>query len=179
MGTDRRLLTPEDIYNIPAELYPLPVLSDNVRNIFSAGIKAHSKGSYSHFMWLIAPGELASMQMTGYKKRKLKSYLGNAILKIILCSKWTELDRKIVMDTIHCELSQPWYKKMYDFLAYPGQLIGIHKMQVPGFDICSDKARYIKLVDPDYDLDYPDPVQVNEWFKNNSNYPEYGWYTPD
>jgi hypothetical protein len=175
-----RWMTKEDLFRIPQEYMPMIVLSDNLRNIFSAGIKAHTNGCYGHMMILIAPGVLASMQTNGFKRVLLKSFLDDDRLKLWWCPEWTDADRKKIMDEINRELKRPWWQNCYDFLSYPGQLFNIHWLQVPGFDICSDKAKYLKLVDKDYDLENPDPEQVNRWLEEHQpKYQVYGRYTPD
>jgi L-rhamnose mutarotase len=175
-----RYLTASELLQIPQQLMPMPVLSDNLRSFFSAGIKAHSKGCYGHFMWLVAPGVLASMQTNGFKLVKLSSFLDDDRLKIWWCPEWTDADRKKIMTEVNRELTRRWWRNCYDFLSYPGQLFGLHWLQVPGFDICSDKAKYIGLVDKDFDLENPDPQQVNRWLEEHQpRYQVYGRYTPD
>jgi len=176
----QRYLTKEDLFSIPEALLPMPVLSDRIRNFFAAGIKAHTEGCYGHFMWLISPGTLASMQTNGYKRVKLDSFLQNDRLKLWWCPAWSDADRRKIRDAIETELKRPWYRNLYDFLAYPGQLLNIHWLQVPGADICSDKSKYLKLVDKDFDLKNPDPEQVNKWLEEHQpKYQVYGRYTPD
>lgn len=177
-----RWLTKEDLFRIPQEYMPMVVLSDNLRNIVSAGIKAHTKGCYGHLMILIAPGTLASMQTNGFRKFKLESFLNDDRLKLWWCPEWTEKDRAVIQSAIKKELDQKWWQgNRYDFLSYIGQLTGWKWIQSPfkNVDVCSDKAKYLSLVDPDYDLKNPDPQEVNKWLEAHPKYRVYGRYTPD
>jgi len=180
-----RYLTRKELFEIPEAMMPMPVLSDNLRNIFSAGIKAHTHGCYGHFMWLIAHGTLASMQTNGFKRVKLESFLRDDRLKFWWCSAWTEADRRKILDAIHGELKRPWWRNRYDFLSYIGHLTGWRWIQSPWSDVCSDKAKYIAMVDPAYDLENPNPEDVNRWLESRRDqdgrpvYRVYGRYTPD
>lgn len=179
----QRYLTKDELFTIPESLMPMPVFSDNLRNVVSAAIKAHTKGCYGHFMWLIAPGTLASMQTNGFKRVKLDSFIDNDRLKFWWCVTWTNADRKNVQRAIEKELEKKWWQgNRYDFLSYLGYLVGWKKIQspFPNVDVCSDKGKYVKLIDKSYDLVNPDPEELNAWFeKNQPKYQVYGRYTPD
>lgn len=178
-----RWLSKEDLFAIPKEFLPMPVLADNLRNIVSAGIKAHTSGCYGHFMWLIAPGTLASMQTNGFKRVKLSSFLNDDRLKLWWCPEWTDKDRSAIQSAISKELNKKWWQgNRYDFLSYIGYLTGWKWIQSPfkDVDVCSDKAKYLGLVDKDYNLINPDPQEVNKWLEaHKPKYQIYGRYTPD
>lgn len=178
-----RFLTKADLFTIPQEFMPMIVLSDNLRNMVSAAIKAHTKGCYGHLMILIAPGTLASMQTNGYKRVKLDSFTDNDRLKLWWCPEWTDKERKQILIEIDKELKRKWWQgNRYDFISYIGQLTGWKWIQSPfqGVDVCSDKAKYLKMVDKDYDLINPDPEEVNRWLEDHQpKYQVYGRYTPD
>lgn len=178
-----RYLTREELFAIPQEFMPMPVLSDNLRNPVSAMIKAHTKGCYSHMMWLIAPGLLASMQTNGFKRVKLESFLNDDRLKLWWCPEWMDSDRSAILSAINKDLSKKWWQgNRYDFLSYIGYLTGLKWIQSPDkdVDVCSDKGKYISLVDKDYKLVNPDPQEVNKWLEaHQPKYQVYGRYTPD
>lgn len=176
---DKTLLSTVDIYAIPQELMPMMVLTDNSQNLIAAGIKAHTDGMYGHFMWLVKPGVCASMQTNGYKLVKIKSFFDENRIKFWYNPEWTTQDRAKIIKSIMDEINRPWYKNLYDFFAYPGQLLGLHWLQIPGWDICSDKMKHVRAVDKRYDLNNPDPEQVNKWIKKTEPYTVYGRYTPD
>jgi hypothetical protein len=178
-----RYLSRDELLQIPQQLMPMPVLADNLRNIVSAAIKIHTSGAYGHMMWLIAPGTLASMQTNGYKRVKLESFLDGDRLKLWWCPDWSDKQRKAILDAINKELKKNWWQgNRYDFISYIGQLTGLKWIQSPfaNVDVCSDKGKYISLVDHDYNLVNPDPEQVNKWLENHQpKYQVYGRYTPD
>lgn len=173
-------LTKDELFSIPYEKLPMPVLSDNLRSFLAWGIKVHEQGSYNHFMWLMDKGILASQGFFGFKREPLEDYLKKYRLKLWECFTLTPDQRWLIRKTILDELARPWYRNCYDILAYPGQLLGWHWLQVPGMEICSDKSKYLELVDPEFDLSYPDPEQVNRWLTEHpERYRIYGRYTPD
>lgn len=175
---ENTFLTAKDLENVPPEMLPMPVLSDNLRSFFSWGIKAHEQGCYSHFMWMIYPGILAT-QNSLFQKESVNAYIKKCRLKLWYCKTWTVDDRIKVINKIEQDLNLPWYKRLYDYPAILGQLFW-HEFQTPGFSICSDKGVYLKEIDPTYDLRFPDPAQVNTWLTEHPDkYEVYGRYVPD
>lgn len=175
-----RFLTREELFEIPISQMPMMVLSDNLRNIFSAGIKAHTHGCYGHFMWLIAPGTLASMQTNGFKRVKLESFIKDNRLKLWWCPEWTSDQRKQIIAAIEKKLKLPWYKRRYDFLAYIGQLTGWRWIQSPWAEICSESFGFVKVAEPEFNIVNPNPEDINDWLeKHQPRYQVYGRYTPD
>jgi len=171
-------LTQADLENVPSAMLPMPVLSDNLRSFFSWGIKAHAKGCYNHFMWMIYPGVLASQNFL-FQSQPVKDYFDTCRLKLWHCKTWTPADRLSVIKAIENKLKQPWYKRLYDIPAIFGQLFW-KEIQTPGLRICSDYGDYLKLADPSYNLRFPDPEQVNSWLEEHpERYEVYGRYVPD
>jgi len=175
-----RYLSAEELLEIPEALMPMPVLSDNLQSPVSAGIKAHTHGCYGHFMWLIAPGAFASMQTNGYKMVKVEDFIGSDRLKLWYFPGWTEADRAKVRKAIDKELNRPWWKNRYDFFSYLGHLTGLRWIQSPWSDVCSDKGKFIGLVEKDFNLRAPNPEEVNHWLESIKPRAQiYGRYTPD
>lgn len=173
-----RILSLDEIRSIPAQYYPLMVFSDSVRSFFSLGVKIRTKGSYGHFMWLIGPDELAS-QWFIFRRFKVDHYR-NSILKLVHNPQWSPAGKAVLLTAIQKDLAKPWIKTRYDALAILGQLVGLKWIQTPWLKICSDYASYLGLVDSEYDLKYPSPVDVNQWTKeHNPPYEVYGRYMPD
>lgn len=168
-------LSHDQLFLIPASEMPMPVLSDNVRSVISGAIKAHSKGMYNHFMWLIEPGVLATQNVTGFKRCPLKDYASGSRMKFFRSLTWDEDQRAAIIAQINADLDQPWYKRRYDFLAYFGHLTRIRAIHSPWSEICSEKARYI----PEFNLRNPSPQDVNAWLESRYDFSVYGRYTPD
>jgi len=172
------LLSQEEILNIPSDLMPMPVLSDNLTSFFAWGIKSHTKGAYNHFMWLVEPGIVASQGFT-FSKESIEKYFKGYRLKFWYDPDWTSLERLVIQAYIDRSLNRPWYSRLYDWPAIVGQLFW-HKFQTPGLKICSDYGEALKEVDSNYDLECPDPTQVNKWLeKYPEKYKVYGRYVPD
>lgn len=172
------LLTRDDVMAIPAGRLPMPVFSDNLRSFFSWGIKVHEEGCYNHFMWLIRPGIVASQNAT-FTEEPIRNYFKKCRLKFWHRPSWTPEQRKTIIDAIAADLAKPWYRRLYDPLAILGQVLHMDFIQTPGIDICSDKGKYLALVDVNYDLTHPDPEQINHWLMEQRQYEVYGRYMPD
>jgi hypothetical protein len=171
------LLSKEDVLNIPKELLPMPVLSDNLRSFMAWGIKAHTRGSYNHFMWLIRPGVFASQNFL-YAEQPASDYFEKYRLKFWCHRGWTPEDRVKIIGAIEDHLKKPWYCRLYDVPAIFGQLVW-HDIQIPGLQICSDSGAYLGRIDERYKLRHPDPQQVNQWLEDHPDYHVYGRYLPD
>lgn len=173
------ILSRDDVLAIPDELCPMFVLSDNMRSLMSWGIKVHERGSYNHIMLLMPGGRVATQDLT-FREVPVTEYLkGRHRLKFWHCPLWTVDQRHTILANVYRDLDRPWYKRIYDPLAIVGQLVRLDWIQTPGLDICSDKARYLALVDPLYDLAHPDPENVNRWLEESRRYQVYGRYIPD
>ena len=172
-----RILTAEEVRGI--DTFPMAVLSDNLGSVIAGAIKGHTRGAYNHFMWLIEPGILASQDLF-FKRVPVSEYLtGRFRLKFWMNPAWTPNQREAIIAALKKDLDKPWYRKIYDWPAIIGQALGWKWLQTPGIDICSDKAGLLALVDFRYDLECPDPQDVNAWFERTHGYEVYGRYLPD
>jgi len=164
--------------NIPNEDLPLAVLSYNYRSFISTAITIRESGSYNHFMWMHEPGKFAT-QDWWFREIKAEKYLKHHRLKFWYDPAWSNTQKILIKERIYAELSKPKWKTRYDLLAIFGQLIGITGIQIPWTKICSDHAKYISIIDPRYNLEHPDPEDVNQWLKNHPNYFVYGRFSND
>lgn len=177
-GEYERVFTLDDIKSIPPGAYPFMVFCDNVRGLFSLGVKIRTKGVYGHYMWLIAPDTFASQWF--YFRLFTVDNFKNETLKLVYNSKWTDKERDILNSAILNDLKKPWYRTLYDVPGIFGQLLGIDRIQMPGLDFCSERGKYLKLIDPKYDLKSPTPTELNNWTKANPDrYQVFGRYCPD
>jgi len=179
----RNFFTKEQILRFPEKHLPLIVLSDNVTSFFAWGIRAHQKGNYNHMMWMHRPGCLASQDWIFKEVPAWKYLQGEHRLKFWTNSKWPQWKRIILKALIKSDLKKPAYKRLYDPVQIIGKLIHCDWLQIPGLDICSDKAKYLKKIDPMCDLKHPSPTGVNlwlkEWDQRKRGYHVYGRYIPD
>lgn len=152
------------------------VFADNARGLFAYGVKLKTKGFYGHFMWLIGPDELAS-QWFWFQRQQLQHY-NKCYLKFVHNPLWTDLDRIKLLIAIKSDLDLPVYKTLYDIPGVVGQLLGLDWFNLPGFDFCSERGKYLTLVDNKYDLKYPTPKDLNVWTKNSGRYEVSGRYCP-
>jgi len=167
-----------DVHDIPSCKLPMIVLSDNLRSFFSAGIKAHEHGSYNHLMWMIDPGFFVSQNYL-FEEVKIDGFKDAHRLKFWEMPELTDLQRQVIIKAIRHDLSLPWWKRRYDFLQILGKFIGADWLQVPGANICSDRAGYIQLADRSYNLKHPSPTEVNAWLAASGNYDVFLRYMPD
>jgi len=156
--------------------YPQLVFADNARGLFAYGVKLKTKGFYGHFMWLIGPNELAS-QHWYFQRQKLDDY-HNCYLKFVHNPSWSNLERIKILVAILNDLALPCYKTLYDVPGVIGQLFGLDWFNLPGFDFCSERGKYLQEVDSAYDLKYPNPSELNIWTKNSGRFEVSGRYTP-
>lgn len=180
--TEERFLTLQEIKDIPDEFRPMLVLADNIRGFFSLGVKIRTKGSYGHFMWLLPEG-FASQAWT-FHVAKVEDYAG-CILKFVFNPSWTADQKARMIAAIRADLARPWYKRIYDFPAILGQLLGWDWLQYGRAFICSERIVYLRLTEPEADewlkVDHtPTPTDVNLWTKARSDkYKVWGRYSPD
>ena len=161
---DRRQLTKEDVLNIPKELCPMMVFSYGIGSAIATAIAIREHGLYNHFMWLLKPGILATQSKT-FHEVHVEDYMERHALKFVYGKEWGRKERRILRNVIATDLAKPWYRRLYDPVAIVGQFFGTEWMQLPYFDICSDKGRYIREIDPEYNLKRPSPTNINNWTK--------------
>jgi hypothetical protein len=166
------------IYDIPAQDFPMMVLSDNLRSLFSFGIKAHEHGYYNHFMWALEPGVFASQDWI-FHRVPFANYTKNHRLKFWYSPYWTAKDRTKLKQAIEKGLSEPWYSRLYDVPQVISYLWGGERWcQVPGIGICSSKVDYLTEVSqawiPNRHLS---PPELDEEFNNLLSYSVYGRYS--
>lgn len=157
--------------------YPQAVFVDRTTGAFALGVKLKTHGVYGHFMWLIGPDELAS-QWFWFRREHLDHYK-NCYMKFVHNPNWTELDRIELLVAIKSDLDLPFYKTLYDVPGIVGELFGLDWFNLPGFDFCSERGKYIALVDKTYNLKHPDPTQLNLWTKKSGHFEVSGRYVPD
>jgi len=168
-------LTRKEVELIPE--HPLMVFSYEIGAFISAGVVGKEGGLFSHFMWYVGDGMVAS-QDKNYKIWSIEEYLNSCLLEFWHDPNWRPDQKEMLMSCIIEEVAQDKAFISYDVLAIIGQLTDQEWIQIPGFDICSDKGKYIASIDPDYDLKKPSPANVRRWLKNNERYAIYGRYMP-
>jgi hypothetical protein len=157
------------------------VLADNIRGLFSWGIKLRTKGSYGHMMWRIHEG--FASQWFWFKLFKMGHYAG-CVMKFIHNSDWTEEQKRVMLMAIRADLAKPWYKSLYDVPAILGQLLGWEWLQTKAM-LCSERIVYLRFIDPEADEwlkddKVPTPTAVNKWTKDRQDrYQVFARYSPD
>jgi len=168
----------DEVLAIPKEHLPLMVLSSTATSPFAFGIMVKRQTIWNHFMWMHKPGFFASQGFT-YSEIPVQKYLGfDRRLKFWNNPNWTEAERKELKNIIQTWLDKPAYTTVYDFVAIAGQALNLVWLQNPATKICSDYGSFLKEsgVDPDYNLKYPAPDQVDAWLNDHSKYRVYGRY---
>ena len=155
----------EDIMQIDRKYLPMPVFTFNPGAFFTFGVAARTKGDWSHFMWMTAPGVFAS-QGLWFQRKTLDDYK-KCTIKFVYNPGWTDFQRQLLLTSLLRDLDKSPWETRYDVLALVGHLLGLKWIQSGRFEICSDSADHIKLVDGRYDLKDPDPSDVNAWMKKH------------
>lgn len=159
-------LTSQAVLDIPERCLPLLVLSDNLRSFFGWAIKAHEHGCYNHLMWMVTPGFFHTQDVVFRRVPATKYLDGSHRLKFWTNINWNAPAQprlSLLRCKVRMDAQKKWWKRLYDPLAIVGQAFNMNWIQIPGIDICSDKASYLKLVDREYDLKHPSPTDVNRW----------------
>jgi len=145
--------------------YPQMMLTRNTRSFIGSKISDTTKGFYNHFCWLTSPNKVASQDWI-FKEVPLDDYLNEKyVVKFVTDTRWSISTKVRLLLKIREDLNKPWYKKLYDPLAIFGQWSGLKWIQNPMNDICSDKIKILKDVDPDYNLKFPSPTDINAYQK--------------
>lgn len=140
--------------------FPRIVLADHNYGYVAFMIKRRTKGNYSHVMYEIAPGIMASQTFGGYKKVKVQDYMlpGNR-LKYLAIEGITDEGRDALMASINKKLNGPWYRKLYDYLGIVGQATGLTWIHTPGMDFCSeDVPSHLLKAYYAYEKGFPPPL---------------------
>lgn len=156
--------------------YPMLVFTRNMRSWLGSSISSVTKGSYNHFMWLIDYDTVAT-QDNMFSYASIRKYMEDEhILKFVIDTRWTAETRAWLQDAINADLRQPWYKRLYDPIAIFGQLIHQPWIQWPWSHICSERGKYLDIIDPEYKLNirHPSPTDINNFCKNHQAIPENG-----
>ena len=172
---------PKFLEDITDDMFPMPVFSYGHWSILATLISWRKGGMYNHFMWLINQNELVTQFWT-FKKVPVEDYMKQHRLKFMYATKWTIDERKAMIKSMEKDLVKPWYRRRYDFLAIFGHAVGLSALHVPWADICSERAKYIKLSasDSDYNLKNPSPTDVNKWMKKKPDrYEPYMIFMPE
>ena len=168
--------------------YPIMVFSRNLRSWLGSSISTVTKGTYNHFMWMVSEKTVAT-QDNFFHSVPIEDYMkGEHILKFVIDTRWTVQDMVNMLRAIHSDLQKPWYNRFYDYLAIFGQLIHQTWIQIPWLDICSERGKYLRMSDKDYNLKHPSPSDINRYQKEHQATPENGmkgylvidrWYPED
>jgi hypothetical protein len=157
--------------------YPRLVFADNAFGLFALGVRTKTKGAYSHFMWEIGPGEIASQSL--YFKKESLDHFRNYHLKFVSSLYWTDRDRSNLLAAIRSDLSLPWYSTLYDIVGVIGEFLGIDGLNIPGLNFCSERGSYLMIAEPHYNLVSPTPSKLNLWTKQSGRFEVDGRYAPD
>ena len=159
-------------YEITFEDFPVFVFSDDMRGFLSWGIKAHTSGSYSHGMVMIRPDKVVTQGMT-YKEIDIGIYLtGRHRLKFWKYNGLSKPKKIEIITKIEDDLSQPWWKRRYDFLGIVGQFIKVPWINNPWINFCTERlSGYLRMIPEIKDKipKHPSPADLNKLFKTIEN----------
>jgi len=175
-----RLLKPEDIQQIGGGDIPLLVLVDNLRGLFAWRIKSHTRGYYSHAMWMIEPGQCASQELWYRRVAIMRLVDGAHRLKFWHNPTWDWQSRVRLVTAAERKLTRPRWRTLYDWLGILGHRLGLRRLQIPWWDYCSEDAgELLRIVEPSFDVKHPTPAEINAWCKANHQMMVFGLYDPD
>lgn len=147
--------------------YPIIVLSDNLRSLFSLLIRRHEHGNYSHAMILYEKNKLASQEFL-FRTRDLDKYKKPYIrLKFFELKEVSDEDREYAINKIKEDLKKPFYKRTYDFLGILGHVINFPSLNNPFRTYCTERVvKYLRLLKY-RPPSHPTPSELNEYLMKN------------
>ena len=164
---------------------PLIVLADDRRG-FTGWVIKHFGGNYNHSMEMHKLTHFASQNFSGFKEVPVEEYLKPSItLKFWKCKDVTTEQKENWLADIKFELSEPWWKRRYDYFGIFGQLLSkVHpKLRVlnnPWAKFCSERVRdRIFKVLSIYLLSHLSPAELNSEFKTNQRMEVFGYIMED
>jgi hypothetical protein len=120
-------------------------------------------------MWLI-DYDVVATQDNMFSYANIRKYMeGEHILKFVIDTRWIPETRMWLQDAINADLRLPFYKRLYDPVAIFGQLIHQPWIQMPWMNICSERGKYLKQTDIDFDrtVRHPSPTVINNFCKDH------------
>lgn len=166
----------------PKKDFPLIVLSARSHGWLSSIIRILTKAEYSHAMWLVKNGVVAS-QDRYFKTRPLSDYTGKGgMLKFWQIKNLSKSEKAKLARAIREDLGK---KLPYDVIALFGQLFkavfkkdGFKKLQHPHTYFCSEIiTKHLRKIGI-HTLHQPNPGELNEYFKKSKeDFKVYGWWS--
>ncbi len=145
--------------------FPIWVFSDNLRSFLGWGIRAHSKGNWSHCMIMTEPGMVATQGFT-YKSIPIQSYmLPEYRMKFWQYPYLTNTEKADINRQVEKDLAAPWWRRNYDFLGVIGQGLHIRWLQSSLNSYCSERmADYQKNINliKNRIPSHPSPAELNK-----------------
>jgi hypothetical protein len=165
-------LSAVDISSIPAEAFPLVVLSDHRVHPLSRAIRAHTDGDYSHAMLMISPGVFATQGFRLFERSPVYKWLrGPYRLKFWTCDTWPAEDRDRAVRATEALLALPEKRRRYDWRGILGHFFGHRGFQNPRRFYCSEHVGAVlrDLCGVRFDLKQPTPAEINAWCKTEDS----------
>lgn len=148
---------------------PCVVLADNLWSWYSRKIREHTKGSYSHAMWLNGRRWFVSQD---WRIREVDPELyfgGDYRLKFLYHQDL--LDRRYAEEIEAVLNRQVERGSKYDWLGILGQLVGAPRLNFKGRYYCSEAVWQPFVEVLGLAPAYPTPEDLNQWL------PRLGWET--
>lgn len=165
---------------------PVIVLCDDLRGFVGWAIKAHTAGNYNHAFIIHKPDMMVSQDFSGFNEKKIDVYMTpGMMLKFWRIRNLTDTEKLAINTAVLWRLSQPWWRRGYDFLGtFVGQFLRIKWLQNPFAEFCSEQ------VDDDYirsiprarvmGIKKPSPSELNAIFVKHPQLMEcIGYYWED
>jgi hypothetical protein len=149
---------------------PCIVLVDNMQSWLSWRIKAHTKGNYSHVMWMVRPFHFLSQDVGhGFREVPLADYMKPYIRMKFVQPAFTQAELLQLQVILATKLE---HGKEYDLLGIIGQRLGLKWLQNPKKDYCSEGVAK-DMAEIDYPIDFgiaPSPSDINCITKANQQH---------
>jgi hypothetical protein len=174
------LLTIDDVKNLPLSEFPKMVLTNGYTSVFGFAISLTTDDFWNHFMWQISPFEVAT-QWWWFTRMPIDNFRQHSI-KYWDNPKWTDVERKVLLQFINIRLSKTKWETHYDVWGLIRKAFG--KDSPGGKDFCSESLGILSIIDPDCmkwmtENPSPRPEEVNLWLKSTGKFRVFGRVQPE
>jgi hypothetical protein len=174
-----KLITVEDIKGLPDSEFPKMVLTNGYTSVFGFLISLATKDFWTHFMWLINQGEVAT-QWWWFRRMPIDNFRKHSI-KIWDSPSWTDLEKRVMLQFIEGNLSRGKWETHYDVWGLIKKAFGYDSPG--GHDFCSETVDVLATIDEGCrkwmsQNCSPSPEEVNSWLKAEQRFRVFGRIQP-
>ena len=143
--------------------FPKVVFCDNLRGFLNFEIRKHTKGNYSHTMFVLdKDGKSVSQDFVGLREIDIEERYMKDGFRLKFYSVNVEEANRIIPQLLK-ETKLPWWKRRYDILGIVGQWFNIPAINNPKVKYCSEHViKWLNVLLPELKIpEHLNPSQLN------------------